>query len=177
VYLLEPAVTLGAVTVGADGSFRAVLPVPITVRPGDRVVQINGLTTGQQVRSVSLPARVPAAGGSSGAVAGKVTRVKTTVYFASGSPELTASAKRALARLATRVPAGAKDVTVQCIGFVQPTRNTSNDKQLSTDRAVNSCEQVKANGVKGPQVISGQGRAKQTNATARRVEVTIAYRR
>ena len=171
VYLLRPAITLGTVTVGPDGTFTATFPVPLTVGAGDYVVQANGLTPGQQVRSVSVPMTIVGAANSA------VQRLKATVYFASGSPELGSSAKRTLARLAKRVPVGAKDVTVQCIGFVQPTKSTGNDQQLSTQRAVNSCDELKANGVNGSQVVSGKGRARETTAVARRVEVTIAFRR
>lgn len=171
-YLLDPAITLGTVTVGADGSFTVVLPVPLTVAAGRYVLQVNGMTTGSQVRSVSVPVTVRGAG-----VKQRVQRVSATIYFASGSSRLTTTSLRTLERLASRVPAGARDVTVQCIGFVQPTRNTSNDKSLSTQRAVNACEQLRADGVRGSQVVSGKGRAPQTDATARRVEITIAYRR
>lgn len=171
-YLLDPAITLGTATVGADGSFTVVLTVPLTVGAGRFVLQANGMTTGNQVRSVSVPVTVRGATAKQ-----RVQRVSATIYFASGSSRLTTTAQRTLERLEARVPAGAKDVTVQCIGFVQPTRNTGNDQTLSTQRAVNSCEQLRADGVRGSQVVSGKGRAPQTNATARRVEITIAYRR
>jgi flagellar motor protein MotB len=104
-----------------------------------------------------------------------VKRVSTTVYFASGSPVLDDKAKALLAAAAKKIPKGATKVNVQSIGYVQGTAYTANDLKLSTARAENAAAQLKRDGVAGKYFVSGRGVAKERGATARRVEVVIAY--
>lgn len=166
---LTAPLLLGPVQVGADGTFVGTLPVPLTVAPGDYVSQVVGYSPSMQVRTASLGVVLTA---DKKAV---VKRVSTTVYFASGSPVLDDKAKALLAAAAKKIPKGATKVNVQSIGYVQGTAYTGNDLKLSTARAENAAAQLKRDGVAGKYFVSGRGVAKERGATARRVEVVIAY--
>lgn len=162
------ALLLGTTKVNADGSFGAVLPIPSTLAPGNYVAQVVGYSPSLQVRVASLGMVL-----SDSVVSTK--RIKSQVLFAPLSKALTGPAKDRLAAAVKRVPKGAKKVTVQVIGFVQPTMGTSNDQVLSTARANAVAAQLKAAGLKGKYVISGRGQATQSGPQGRRVEVVIAY--
>jgi flagellar motor protein MotB len=166
---LEAPLLLGKVLVGGDGSFVGTLPVPTTVPPGDYISQVVGYSPSMQVRTASLGVVLSA---DKKAV---VKRVTTTVYFASGSPVLDARDKAKLSAAAKRIPKTATNVNVQSIGYVQGTTYTGNDLKLSTARAVNAAAHLKRGGVRGKSYVSGRGVAKESGATARRVEVVIAY--
>jgi uncharacterized repeat protein (TIGR02543 family) len=166
---LTAPLLLGPVQVGADGTFVDTLPVPLTVAPGDYISQVVGYSPSMQVRTASLGVVLAA---DKKAV---VKRVSTKVYFASGSPVLDAKAKASLSAAAKKIPKGATKINVQSIGYVQGTSYTGNDLKLSTARAVNAAAHLKRDGVLGKSYVSGRGVAKESGATARRVEVVIAY--
>jgi hypothetical protein len=169
-YILDPAVTLGTCPVGADGSFACTLDLPTTLLPGNHVLQVNGYTPDQQVRSVSLGLQVTP---NPTAVS---RRVRTTVYFDVLSAHLDARARRDLAALVRKVPKRATNVTVQVTGYVQPTSTTANDTSLSTARARRTAAALRADGLKGRYYVSGEGRSSVTGAKGRRVVVVVAFR-
>jgi len=61
------------------------------------------------------------------------------------------------------------------VGYVQPTSTAANDTTLSTARAQAVAAYLRSLGVKGVYLVRGDGKAKETGSTARRVEVTISY--
>ncbi len=67
VWLFSTPYLLGEITVAADGTFSAVLPVPAGVAAGDHTVQLNGVGADGSVRSLDLGVvlTAPAAAGSS----------------------------------------------------------------------------------------------------------------
>jgi outer membrane protein OmpA-like peptidoglycan-associated protein len=103
-------------------------------------------------------------------------RLKATVYFAVLSPVLDAQAKATLTTLRNKVPAKATKIDVLIHGFVQPDHNTANDQSLSKNRAANVTSFLKGKGLPGEHTVIGLGRASDTGAKARRVEVTITYK-
>ncbi len=186
-YVVDPAIVLGRFEVRADGSFVTEVPVPRTLAPGRYLVQVNGFgpadasdtTTARAgrlgnpasrsvVRSVTLPLLVLAP-------ARKVVRVSSEVRFASSSARLDAKAKRALAKLRRSIPAGATGVTVQVLGYVQPTPNRANNYTLSTARALAAARRLGNAGVDGQYFVSGRGRGSQPGAASRRAQVVIAF--
>lgn len=169
VYILAPPMTLGAITVNADGTFSGRVSLPITLTPGSYVVQVNGYSPSMSTRSASL---------GIGLLANPKTvvkRIKRTVYFQRMSSKLTARSKKVIARAVAQVPRSATNITVQSVAYVQPDDYRGNDFKLSAQRAKNVGSRLKAKGVKGRYYVSGKGRAKQTGSKARRTEIVIAY--
>ena len=164
------ALQLGAAKVGANGEFTGVLPIPSTLTPGEYVAQVVGYSPSFQVRVASL-----------GMVLTKpavpVKRLRTTVLFAPLSAVLTDASVAKLSAAVKKVPKRVSKVTVQVVGYVQPTSGTGNDRTLSTARAKAVAAELKALGIKGQFVVSGRGQATQSGAAARRVEVVIAYQK
>jgi uncharacterized repeat protein (TIGR02543 family) len=169
VYLIAPSLTLGTFIVGADGTFSGSVPVPLTLAPGSYLVQVNGYSPSLTVRSATI------ALGLTGQERVIVKRIRRTVYFDSMSASLDAKSRRILDRATKLVPRSASKVTVQSIGFVQPTMFRGNDFTLSTQRARNVGARLRLDKVKGAYYVSGRGRAKQSGAKARRTEIVIAY--
>ena len=169
VYIIAPSLTLGTFIVGPDGTFSGTVPVPLTLAPGSYVAQVNGYSPSLSIRSASIGL------GLTGQDIVLVERIKRTVYFDSMSGKLDAKSKKILANAANLVPGRATKVTVQSIGFVQPTLFRGNDFALSTKRARNVVARLKLDKVKGAYYVSGRGRAKQAGAKARRTEIVIAF--
>ena len=166
---------LGNLTVGIDGTFAGSVPVPDTLTPGDFVAQVNGYTPALQVRSASVGLVIAAE------KVRVVEKVRTRITFAAESPALTTAAKRRLASLVQSIPKRATGVTIQSIGYVQPSQNTSNDISLSTDRATNAMLAMnelltkRSDALRGRSYVSGRGQAPELGPEGRRVQVVIAY--
>lgn len=73
--------------------------------------------------------------------------------------------------------AGAKATVTVVIGYVQGTSSTANDQALSSQRAQVVAAYLRSEGVKGQYSIRGNGIAPEPGDKARRVQVTITYRR
>lgn len=63
------------------------------------------------------------------------------------------------------------------VGYVQPTTTTENDQSLSTRRARKVARFLRSLGLTGVYLVRGDGVAQEYGATARRVNVTVSYRR
>jgi hypothetical protein len=170
VYAMNPALLLGTFTVGADGTFRDSVTWPAGLATGAGVLQVNGFCTSGAVRSYSLGIGVIKD------ASGKVRTVERTVYFAAGSSWLSPTAKAALAKTVASVPKGATLVSVVATGYVQGTRDRSNDFTLSTARATKATAQMKADKLVGKYYVTGRGVAKESGALGRKVIVMVTYR-
>jgi outer membrane protein OmpA-like peptidoglycan-associated protein len=169
VYILTPPMTLGSVTVNADGTFSGRVSLPLTLSPGSYTVQVNGYSPSMSTRSASLGIGLLANPKS------VVKRIKRTVYFDRMSSKLSAKSRKVIAKAVSQIPRSATNVTVQSVAYVQPEDYRGNDFKLSAQRAQNVGSRLKAKGVKGRYYVSGKGRAKQTGSKARRTEIVIAY--
>jgi outer membrane protein OmpA-like peptidoglycan-associated protein len=170
VYAMNPALLLGTFTVGADGTFRDSVTWPAGLGTGAGVLQVNGFSINGAVRSYSLGLGVIKD------ASGKVRTVEQTVYFAAGSSWLSPTAKATLAKTVASVPKGARLVSVVATGYVQGTRDRSNDFTLSTARATKVAAQMKADKLAGKYYVTGHGVAKESGALGRKVIVTVTYR-
>ena len=169
IYILAPPLTLGTLTVNADGTFSGLVTLPLTLAPGSYTVQVNGYSPSLSMRSASLGIGVSA---NTQAV---VKRIKRTVYFKPLSTKLSAKSKRVLAKAVKLLPRGASKITVQSVAYVQPTSYRGNDFTLSARRAKNVEASLRGDGIKGTYYVSGRGRATQSGDKARRTEIVIAY--
>ncbi|MBU6245810.1 MAG: OmpA family protein [Actinomycetales bacterium] len=166
-FYLLPKTYLGQLMNNDQGSFAGDIPVPPGIKPGAYTLQMNGYGPDSSVRSLSIGVIVKP-------TAGRILTVRTAVFFDPLSPELSAASKKALAAVAKRARSGATKAVV--VGYVQPTSITHNDESLSQQRARNVAAYLKSIGLGGTYDVSGDGVAKQTDATARRVNVTVTYR-
>lgn len=166
-FYLLPKTYLGQLMNNDQGSFAGDIPVPPGIKPGAYTLQMNGYGPDSSVRSLSIGVIVKP-------TAGRILTVRTAVFFDPLSPELSAASKKALAAVAKRARSGATKAVV--VGYVQPTSITHNDESLSQQRARNVAAYLKSIGLGGTYLVSGDGVAKQTDATARRVNVIVTYR-
>lgn len=159
---------LGTLTTDETGAYSGSLPIPDGITPGVHTLQVNGVAPDGSVRSLSIGVQVIRS-----AVKAVTAKSSAKVYFAPLSAQLSTSAKATLTRLAKKV--GKRAMSSMVVGYVQPTSNTGNDQSLSTARAKKVAAYLRSQGVTGSFTIRGDGRAKETGATARRVQVTITY--
>lgn len=160
---------LGDVTTDDTGAFAGNVPIPPGIAPGVYTLQANGFAPDFSVRSLNIGVLV------------KRTSVRTatargSVYFDVLSPELSAGAKTELGKIATKATSGTGTVRSVVVGYVQPTLGVSNDQTLSGARARAVAAYLRSLGVRGVYVVRGDGKAKETGATARRVNVAVTYR-
>lgn len=167
-YIL-PNTFLGTLTTDASGAYSGAVPIPAGITPGVYTLQANGFAPDDSVRSLSIGVVVQATKAAVKASA------RDSVFFAPLSTRLTPEAKASLRALVKKT--GTKVISVQSVGFVQPTASTGNDQALSTARARTVAAYLRSLGVKGDYTVRGDGRDEATGAQARRVDITITYTR
>ena len=128
VYIFSTPTILGAVQTDSNGGFTHAFAIPTGIANGNHVLQINGATALNQIRSVSLGFSVGTAAGATTptptAVPGS-QRASVKVAFASGKTNLSPVAIAQIAAITTLIPGGAQNVLVTLtphIGFATPTK-------------------------------------------------------
>ena len=169
-YLLDNDAYLGSLTTDAAGVFSGRIPVPAGIKPGPYTLQMNGLAPNDAVRSLNIGVIIKPT-----TVKTRTFTASTKVYFASLDPRLDGEARSTLRALVKKT--GPSGVRVQVVGYVQPRGASSNDQSLSTARARNVEAFLRDLGLRGAYVTRGDGRAQETGATARRVNITVTYTR
>ena len=171
IFVISPPIQIGRLAVGPDGRYNGNVLLPATLSPGDVIVQANGFSSDQVVRSASLALRLSAPS--------NVARISARVNFDVLSPQLDAQAQRIIKNLIARIPKGSRGFTIQSIGFVQPAVTRANDAPLSLARARTSIAFVRDIGGKrfdaASVYVSGLGRSKLPGASARNAVVTISF--
>ena len=166
-YLFSEPRFLGTVQTDANGAFTGQVPLPADIADGRHTLQSNGFTPDGTVRSLSLGVVLATP------VVATSKRATAKVYFESLSSVLTEEGMSTLETLVKKT--GKKGVRTVSIGYVQGTTITSNDEALSTQRAKNVAAYLKKLGLKGRFVVRGDGIAKESGATARRVNISVTY--
>ena len=166
-YLFSEPRFLGTVQTDANGSFTGQVPLPADIADGRHTLQSNGFTPDGTVRSLSLGVVLATP------VVATSKRATAKVYFESLSSVLTEEGMSTLKTLVKKT--GKKGVRTVSIGYVQGTTITSNDEALSTQRAKNVAAYLKKLGLKGRFVVRGDGIAKESGPTARRVNISVTY--
>jgi hypothetical protein len=169
VYLMSTPRFLGTVMTNADGTFTGTVLLPSDIKAGRHTLQSNGFTPDGKVRSVSVGVLLR------NAAPGKAAKARATVYFAPLSSALTSDSKAILDKVARKV--GNATAASVVVGYVQGTSVTSNDLALSQERAKTVAAYLKGRGIKGPFTVRGDGVAPEPGDVARRVKVTITYRK
>ncbi|MFM7147353.1 MAG: hypothetical protein ACKOW5_13585, partial [Actinomycetales bacterium] len=134
VFMFSTARTLGTLTTNAQGSFDGSVGVPLDILPGEHTVQVNGYTTSNQVRSLSLGVEMKATG----------TTAKRVVTFKGKSADLTGIAKRRLAAFANLMQGRP---TILVAGSAGEGRN--NNTKLARKRVATVAKYLRGLGVKG----------------------------
>jgi hypothetical protein len=113
-----------------------------------------------------------------GSLVSPTTKVTATLTlnFEALSSKLTAKAKANLKKFVNRMPEGATNVAVTVLGYVQPSKMSSNDGLLSLKRAYSTTTALKSAGISAARWnVKGKGKANETGAKARKVVVTVTY--
>lgn len=161
---------LGSLLTDAAGNYNGHVPVPAGIVPGVYSLQATGFAPNCEVRALSLGVVVKEA-----ATASATRTASAQVFFAPMSAQMSTEAKSRLDALVKRT--GKNGVKSVVVGFVQPVGTSANDQSLSNARASTVAAYLRGEGLRGAFVVRGDGRAKQTGAEARRVEVTITFRK
>ena len=161
---------LGAITTDRSGNYAGQVPVPAGIAAGTYTLQVNGFAPSGEVRSLSIGVVVKTA-----AVARATASAGAEVFFAPMSASVSARGKATLTELVKAT--GRNAVRTVVIGFVQPTGGTGNDYTLSTARAQAVAKVLRGLGLRGAYSVKGNGAATKTGAEARRVDVTVTFRR
>lgn len=173
VFTVAPPISLGTLTVAADGSFSGRLRLPQTLAPGSAIIQVNGYSPTLSIRSASLGLLLKAAAST--------VRRSVVVYFAANSAKLSKAARSQISKIVASVPSKARNVAVQTVGYVQPTVSRSNDQSLSKARARNSfaanAAKLKNRFSKVQGISSGLGRATIKGPLGRKAIITISFTR
>lgn len=159
---------LGDVTTNASGSFSGSVPIPPGISPGVYTLQANGFAPDYSVRSLSIGVLVKP-------TARRTAVARESVYFDVLSPALSKATRAILRRIAKKALAGSSITKSVIVGYVQPTRTSSNDQALSSARAHAVASYLRSLGVNGVYLVRGDGTATQRGAAARRVNVAITY--
>jgi uncharacterized repeat protein (TIGR02543 family) len=157
---------LGTLTTKLNGTFRAAFFIPASLAPGVEIIQVNGITKNNVLRSVSLPIVIGAAG--------KFT-LKRSVYFLGDSAKVTGKGGEVLLSILA-VLRGKKNIVVTVSGWVKETSDKSYDARLSKERAQNMVYVLQdIYGIKGKYSYKGYGISPENTEKSRRADIVITY--
>jgi outer membrane protein OmpA-like peptidoglycan-associated protein len=173
VYVYSTPSWLGAVMTDQFGNFTTTLPMPPALPEGDHTFQAKGVTPGDKVRAAEIPITlVPAT------VANKPGSMRFEAYFAMNGVSISPSEKANITRMVkiakSKIASGAK-VTIDISGWVQPNPRPGAIKYLSTNRARNVRDLLKALGLQGAYTLKYPGLAKDNIPAARHASVYITW--
>jgi outer membrane protein OmpA-like peptidoglycan-associated protein len=163
VWMFAKTMLLGTLMTDANGEFTGMLLVPYTTTAGAHVIQVEGQTTDDQTRRVSV-----------GVIAGAPS-ITDAIYFGGDSAKLTSSAIATLKLLATQIKAVGQPTTITLHGWVFKTADTSNDIRLATARGNAVKAALISFGVKASWVVVAMGIAPEAGPEARRTDVTAIF--
>lgn len=99
---------------------------------------------------------------------------QVVIYFDSMSSKLDKKDKAKLKKFAKQLPKNAS-ISIKVVGYVQPTKISSNDKSLSKSRAQKVKNQLKKYGLAGAYTTKASGKSAFKDWKGRRVVVTATY--
>lgn len=161
---------LGSALTDSKGNYSVTLPIPSSLAEGNHVFQAQGMTKDNVQRVANIPITIVSR--ASG------TNKKLDVYFQMNSVSLDAKAQRAITNAYKSVKSKLSSksmVRVEVTGWVQPTKNSPNIKQLSTGRAKAVVDYLKKLGLKAQYVIKAPGHDKLNDASSRRASIQIKW--
>ena len=173
VYVYSTPTWLGSVITDQFGNFTTTLPMPASLPEGDHTFQAQGLTPDEVTRTAAVPITlVPAA------VVVKPGSLRFEVYFAMNSTVISKAQKAkivSMVKMALAKAATTAKISTRVEGWVQPNPNPGNIKYLSTNRAKNVRDALKAAGLTGTFTLKFPGLEKDNVPRARHASVIIEW--
>ena len=151
------AVFLGYAMTTPSGSISTVVGIPDSMKVGDYVLQVNGLTPVDTVRSVNLRLDVYAA------ATPKAGMVREAAFYIGGSDQLSQAGMAKLCAMVDAIPAGARNVKVSVVGVsvslakaagIIPYLSVRENLTLARDRAQRIAGYLEKAGVAGDYTVS-----------------------
>jgi hypothetical protein len=142
------AVSLGSIAVSSGGVLSSQLTLPAGMAPGSYVLQINGLSTTNELRSVNLRLVVVPT------VVMKAGLVREAAFYQGRSAELSRVGRAKLLNMVAAIPKGASDVRVNVVGVSTSLSTTSENLTLARDRAEVIATFLADQGVVGEYTVS-----------------------
>jgi len=162
IFIFSEPTFIGKVVTDKDGKISGSFPSPDGLAGGKHIIQLGAYLTDGAAASISLPVIVK--------TISKPLVVK--VFFGMGSASLTKDQiviiDKSLATLKNK-----KNLEIKILGFVQKTPMQLNDQLLARQRATAVAKFMKKSNLQGKYLVVAKGYAKERDARARRVEITI----
>jgi len=143
------AVYLGSAPASSGGVVAATFTVPAGVDLGAYVLQVNGVTDTDQVRSVNLLMDVVP-----GAPSMTEGMLREAAFYKGASAVFSANGKAKLRAMVEAIPAGAESVEVTVVGVSTALETPRANLRLARDRAEKIVAYLKDAGVKGKVTVS-----------------------
>jgi len=130
--------------VDAAGDFAATFTVPLSVNVGDYVLQINGVSSTDAVRSFNMGMLV-----QPGAAPVRLGMMQRGGFFKGLSDELSKRGERKIRTLIRSMPNTARAVQVEVVGVSVGLDSLKTNAALAADRATRLAEELAERGIEG----------------------------
>jgi hypothetical protein len=164
IYSFSTPVLLGTFTTDANGRFVGTVYLPVGLAAGEHSIQMNGVSTNQKARSVSVAITV-ADGVAKSAV--------KSVYFGFKSVAIGVAAKKTLNGLKVALKGGANTV-VTVTGYCVAGNTKASDVKLALARAKNIVAAMKKLGINATFRTATQN-VKNIPSNVRRAQITVSW--
>jgi hypothetical protein len=142
------AVSLRSIVVSSGGVLSSQLTLPTGMAAGSYVLQINGLSTTNELLSVNLRLVVVPA------IVMKAGFVREAAFYQGRSAELSRVGRAKLLNMVAAIPKDASDVRVNIVGVSTSLSTTSQNLTLARDRAEEIATFLADQGVMGEYTVS-----------------------
>jgi hypothetical protein len=145
---MDNAVSLGSIVVSPGGVLSAQLNLPTGMASGTYVLQINGLSTTDELRSVNLRLVVEAT------IVTRAGLVREAGFYRGKSAKLSRVGRAKLRNMVAEIPKDARDVRVSIVGVSVSDSTTSQNLTVARDRAERIARFLARRGVAGEYTVS-----------------------
>ena len=171
VYVFSTPTYLGSVITDALGNFTTTLPMPDALKIGDHTFQVNGKTPDEAVRTASVPITLLPTPGKPGKATFSIYYKLDTFFL---YDEDKATIMKYVKAVKSKLTKSSK-VTIDVVGWVQPTVISPHVEWLSINRARAVSTVMRSAGLKGKYILNAPGHDKLNIRSSRRAEVTITW--
>lgn len=140
---------IGSAPVSGAGSVSATFTVPVGLDLGAYVLQVNGVTATDQIRSVNMLLDV-----LPGAPKMRAMQMREAAFYVGGSAQFSDTGRVKLREMVAAVPKDAKNVRVSVVGVSVSQDSPRANLELARERAQGIVDELQASGVKGSYTVS-----------------------
>ena len=162
IYIFSEPTFLGKALTDKNGNISGAFPSPNGLAIGKHTIQMGAYLPDGSVASISLPV----------VVKDSTKPLVVKILFPMGSSVITKSQGEAISKSILSLKSK-KNLVISIQGFVQKTSTQINDRLLAQQRASSAAIFLKKSGIQGKYTVVAKGYAKERDARARRVEITI----